>query len=314
MGEEGYLTLPPLEETQELSWKGVKVVKQVLKYYQVELLVKGLEHLPTFPAPYPVALIPNHQSHLDAFLVAYLLLQRNGQFPLTLAKDFWAKTPLGKLAQKCNVLFIRGSWSDPSYRARTNALIRQELTQGKWLLFFPEGKISACPSPPKRGIFTALEGLPCRYFPLTLNYSRVLEENLTKCNNLLEKGKLLLPKRVGKVYLTINPPLEGKGSSALVLGEQFTRSVLSGTVLTGLDLLALIMENCPKGLSLAHLEEQWRDLILLLRRHGKVVMTGTLQETLEQFRDYFTLREGCLVASEGKLAYYHRRSSTLLGL
>ncbi len=180
---------------------------------------------------YPVVYIPSHKSHIDYFLLSFVLYEMNLPLPLIAAGVnllFW---PVGPIFRRSSAFFIRRTFRDnPLYGEIFYFYLRELIREGVPLEFFIEGGRSRTGKLilPKKGMLSMIfraffEGAaPDIYVvPTAVSYERIVEEEgyirelrgdekrKERTRDLFRIRKIF-KKRYGKVYVRFGKPVSLK--------------------------------------------------------------------------------------------------------
>ncbi len=209
-------------------WEGVlRWVWQTL-YDGVDINREIEQKLRRIARNYPLVYIPSHKSHVDYFLLSYVLYEMNLPLPLIAAGinlSFW---PIGPIFRRSGAFFIRRSFRDnPLYGEVFYLYLRELVREGVPIEFFIEGGRSRTGKLilPKKGMLSMIFRA---YFekvakdvyivPTAISYERIVEEEgyvrelrgdekrKERTRDLLRVRKIFR-KRYGTVYVRFGTPL-----------------------------------------------------------------------------------------------------------
>ncbi|MBN1881585.1 MAG: 1-acyl-sn-glycerol-3-phosphate acyltransferase [Deltaproteobacteria bacterium] len=200
-------------------------------YNGIEVDMEGLAKIREAGKKAPLILIPCHKSHIDYLMLSYVFLHNNLHIPHIAAGanlSFW---PMGHIFRKSGAFFLRRTFKgDRLYPIVFSAYIRTILTQGFSIEFFIEGGRSRTGKlvMPKLGLLSIiinayLNGYvdDITFVPVFIGYDRIMEESAyikelsgekkQKENfRAMLKGRSLLRKRYGRVYINFSEPISIK--------------------------------------------------------------------------------------------------------
>lgn len=146
----------------------------------------GLARLRTALERGPVALVPNHRSHVDYLLLAYLFYEHQMTCPYVAAGLNMAFWPLGHFFRRCGAFFLRRSFrNNRLYRATFGEYVKLLMREGACLEFFIEGGRSRTGKslPPKMGMLSMVgealtEGTAedLQLMPVSITYDQVPDQ------------------------------------------------------------------------------------------------------------------------------------------
>ncbi|MGY5139163.1 lysophospholipid acyltransferase family protein [Mycoplasmopsis gallinarum] len=119
----------------------LRKAKRLIKWFNINLEVKGYDELPKAP----VLLVPNHKSNLDAILILAALAKQTkeegvrNKIPTFLAKNELLKSKVAKATlELCDTFFINRKDIRDSFKqlAKFGNFVKENLTYG---VIFPEG-------------------------------------------------------------------------------------------------------------------------------------------------------------------------------
>ncbi|QFU07867.1 Glycerol-3-phosphate acyltransferase [Rhodobacteraceae bacterium THAF1] len=131
-----------------------------------------------------VVFVMNHRSNMDYVLVTYLAADRSA---LSYAVGEWARIwPISRLLRGMGAYFIRRRSRNPLYRRVLARYVQIATAGGVAQAIFPEGGLSlnGAVGPAKLGLFSYIvdgyveNGREIAFVPVSLNYDRVLEDNI----------------------------------------------------------------------------------------------------------------------------------------
>ncbi len=226
-----------LEIAADLRISYVKVWEKILRwvwrnlYDGVDVNEKAQQRLRRIARNYPIVYIPSHKSHIDYFLLSYVLYEMNLPLPLVAAGinlSFW---PVGPIFRRSSAFFIRRSFREnPLYGEVFYFYLRELIREGIPIEFFIEGGRSRTGKLilPKKGmiamIYRALfdRSVPDIFVvPTAISYERIVEEEgyirelrgeekrREKSRDLLRIRKIFR-KRYGTVFVRFGSPISLK--------------------------------------------------------------------------------------------------------
>ncbi len=176
----------------------------------------------------PIALVPNHRSHMDYLLLSTLLYEHNVALPYVaggINLSFW---PFGWIARKCGTFFLRRTFrGNPLYRAVFAAYLKLLVREGHCIEFFIEGGRSRTGKAlkPRMGIISMLgqamqdgAARELRFIPVSITYDQVPEQGAYLSEiaggqkkqesfwEMLRLGKHLR-RRYGRIYVNVGTPV-----------------------------------------------------------------------------------------------------------
>ena len=200
-------------------------------YDGVDINEEAEQRLRRIARNYPVIYVPSHKSHIDYFLLSYVLYEMNLPLPLIAAGinlSFW---PVGPIFRRSSAFLIRRSFRDnPLYAEVFYSYLRELIREGVPLEFFIEGGRSRTGKLilPKKGmlsmIFRALfekAATDIYVVPTAVSYERIVEEEgyirelkgdekrKERTRDLLRIRKIFR-KRYGTVYVRFGKPVSLK--------------------------------------------------------------------------------------------------------
>jgi glycerol-3-phosphate O-acyltransferase len=140
--------------------------------------------LAAIPPDATVVFVMNHRSNMDYVLVTYLAADRSA---LAYAVGEWARIwPLSRLFRAMGAYFIRRSYRNALYRKVLARYVQMAVAGGVTQAIFPEGGLSldGTVGPAKRGLLSYIcegydpEKREIVFVPVSLNYDRVIEDNI----------------------------------------------------------------------------------------------------------------------------------------
>lgn len=214
------------------NWeRALKWVWQNL-YDGVDINKEAEEKIRKIARHYPVVYIPSHKSHVDYFLLSYVLYKMNLPMPLIAAGTNLSFWPIGPIFRRSGAFFIRRTFrNNPLYGEVFFHYIRALIAEGIPMEFFIEGGRSRTGKLilPKKGLlamilraFNEKAANDIYLVPTAISYERVVEEasyirelrgeekKKEKMRDLLRLRKIF-GKRYGTVYLRFGKPLSLKG-------------------------------------------------------------------------------------------------------
>ena len=200
-------------------------------YDGVDINEEAEQRLRRIARNHPVIYVPSHKSHIDYFLLSYVLYEMNLPLPLIAAGinlSFW---PVGPVFRRSGAFFIRRSFRDnPLYAEVFYSYLRELIREGIPLEFFIEGGRSRTGKLilPKKGmlsmVFRALfekAATDIYVVPTAVSYERIVEEEgyirelkgdekrKERTRDLLRIRKIFR-KRYGTVYVRFGKPVSLK--------------------------------------------------------------------------------------------------------
>ncbi len=210
-----YLLAPPtwilvmLLPTASLRWRAARTTARLLvRLSGTPLLVRGLEHL---PRGRPLVVVANHQSYLDAIVLAAALpLEGSYVAKAELADRFFTRTALSRLG----VQFV-DRFENARGPVEVERLARLASTS---FFFFPEGTFRRMPGllPFYMGAFMVAARAGLEVVPVAIRGTR----------SMLRSGSWFM--RRGTVQVTVCPPItpEGNDWPAALSLRQATRNAI----------------------------------------------------------------------------------------
>jgi len=213
------------------NWE--KVLKWVWQnlYDGVNINEEAEERIRKIARHYPVVYIPSHKSHVDYFLLSYILYKMNLPMPLIAAGTNLSFWPIGPIFRRSGAFFIRRTFrNNPLYGEVFYHYVRALLEGGIPIEFFIEGGRSRTGKLilPKKGLlamilraFNEQTAEDIYLVPTAISYERVVEEasyirelkgeekKKEKMRDLFRVRKIF-GKRYGTVYLRFGKPLSLK--------------------------------------------------------------------------------------------------------
>ena len=175
-----------LSPTYVKQWE--KVLRWVWQslYDGVDINEEAQQRLRRIARNYPIVYIPSHKSHIDYFLLSYVLYKMNLPLPLIAAGinlSFW---PVGPIFRRSGAFFIRRTFrNNPLYAEVFYLYVRGLIREGIPIEFFIEGGRSRTGKLilPRKGmlsmIFRAFFEKAARdiyVVPTAVSYERIVEE------------------------------------------------------------------------------------------------------------------------------------------
>ncbi len=225
------------EIAADLSPAYVKQWERILRwvwhslYEGVDINEKAAQRLRRIARNYPIVYIPSHKSHIDYFLLSYVLYEMNLPLPLIAAGinlSFW---PVGPVFRRSGAFFIRRTFRDnPLYGEVFYLYLRELIREGIPLEFFIEGGRSRTGKLilPKKGMLSMVfrafseRAAPDIYVvPTAVSYERIVEEEgyirelrgdekrKERTRDLFRIRKIFR-KRYGTVYVRFGKPVSLK--------------------------------------------------------------------------------------------------------
>ncbi len=200
-------------------------------YEGVDVNEKAQQRLRRIARNYPIVYIPSHKSHIDYFLLSYVLYEMNLPLPLIAAGinlSFW---PVGPIFRRSSAFFIRRTFRDnPLYGEVFYFYLRELIREGIPIEFFIEGGRSRTGKLilPKKGMISMIfraffdESIPDIYVvPTAISYERIVEEEgyvqeLRGGEKRREKKwdlfkiRKIFRKRYGTVFVRFGTPISLK--------------------------------------------------------------------------------------------------------
>lgn len=200
-------------------------------YNGIELDKEGLAKVREAGKKAPLILIPCHKSHIDYLMLSYVFLHNNLHIPHIAAGanlSFW---PMGHIFRKSGAFFLRRTFKgDRLYPIVFSTYIRTILKQGFSIEFFIEGGRSRTGKlvMPKLGLLSIIISAfingyvdDITFVPTFIGYDRIMEESAyikelsggkkeKESFFAMLKGRGLLRKRYGRVYINFSEPVSIK--------------------------------------------------------------------------------------------------------
>lgn len=236
----------PIASVQRLARRYAKEIAADVYYSRVEFGVacidflfrilfdkmfvdeEGLLRLKKILSKGPTILVPNHRSHFDYLLMAYLCYQHDIVVPYVAAginMSFW---PLGKFFRHCGAFYLRRTFGgNKLYKKVFQTYLKTLLQEGYLQEFFIEGGRSRTGKlrPPRLGMISmvtdAMQEQAAKdifFVPISITYDRVIEQQTylqevegkpkpkEKTRDLLKLGKFL-KRRYGNIYVRFEEPI-----------------------------------------------------------------------------------------------------------
>jgi glycerol-3-phosphate O-acyltransferase len=213
------------------NWeRALKWVWQNL-YDGVDINEEAEERIRKIAQHYPVVYIPSHKSHVDYFLLSYILYKMNLPMPFIAAGTNLSFWPMGPIFRRSGAFFIRRTFrNNPLYGEVFYHYVRALIAEGIPMEFFIEGGRSRTGKLilPKKGLlamvlraFNEKAAKDIYLVPTAISYERVVEEasyirelrgeekKKEKMRDLFRVRKIF-GKRYGTVYLRFGKPLSLK--------------------------------------------------------------------------------------------------------
>jgi len=200
-------------------------------YDGVDINEEAEQRLRRIARNYPIIYVPSHKSHIDYFLLSYVLFQMNLPLPLIAAGinlSFW---PVGPVFRRSSAFFIRRSFKDnPLYAEVFYSYLRELIREGIPLEFFIEGGRSRTGKLilPKKGMLSMIfraffekAAEDIYVVPTAVSYERIVEEEgyirelrgdekrKERTRDLIRIRKIFR-KRYGTVYVRFGKPVSLK--------------------------------------------------------------------------------------------------------
>ena len=152
------------------------------RLYDVHLARVDEAGLAAIPKDATVVFVMNHRSNMDYVLVTYLAAERSA---LAYAVGEWARVwPVSRLLRAMGAYFIRRRSRNPLYRRVLARYVQMSVAGGVAQAIFPEGGLSldGRVGPAKLGLLSYITDAETErqvvFVPVSLNYDRVLEDNI----------------------------------------------------------------------------------------------------------------------------------------
>ncbi|CAM4312072.1 1-acyl-sn-glycerol-3-phosphate acyltransferase [Palleronia rufa] len=152
------------------------------RLYDVHLARVDEAGLAAIPKDATVVFVMNHRSNMDYVLVTYLAAERSA---LAYAVGEWARIwPVSRLLRAMGAYFIRRRSRNPLYRRVLARYVQMAVSGGVTQAIFPEGGLSldGRVGPAKLGLLSYISEVETEreivFVPVSLNYDRVLEDNV----------------------------------------------------------------------------------------------------------------------------------------
>ena len=249
----------------------------------------------------PVIYVPSHKSHIDYFVLNYILYEHHTHIPRIAAGKNLAFWPMGHIFRKCGAFFIRRSFrQDTLYVEVFNRYIKALLEDAHPIEFYIEGGRSRNGKLvfPKKGFLSILlqahkQGF-CEdliFVPASIAYDRVLEENAylkeiaggsKEKENFRQvlRARGFLKKSYGKIYIRFAEPFSLKeylaqrsGASVQEIRQslafRLVQDINSITPVTPLSLMATaILSNHRRGFLPSEVLGTVKTLLAFLEKEG----------------------------------------------
>lgn len=189
---------------------------------------EGINRLKRTLSKGPTILTPNHRSHMDAFLIAYLCYQHDIVVPYVAAGINMAFWPVGSFFKKSGVFFLRRTFAgNKLYKAVFQTYLKVLIQEGYLQNFFIEGGRSRTGKlrSPKMGMLSMYsevmheEAAPdIQFMPMSITYDRVMEQSTyakevrggkkigEKARDLFKLGRYF-GRRYGNIYINFDEPI-----------------------------------------------------------------------------------------------------------
>jgi glycerol-3-phosphate O-acyltransferase len=261
---------------------------------------EGLSKVREWARKGPVIYVPSHKSHIDYFVLNYILYEHHTHVPRIAAGQNLAFWPMGHIFRKCGAFFIRRSFrQDTLYVEVFNRYIKALLEDAHPIEFYIEGGRSRNGKliSPKKGFISILlqahkQGY-CKdliFVPASIAYDRVLEESAylkeiaggsKEKENFRQvlKARGFLKRSYGKIYIRFAQPfslkefLQERPRSPQEIRQslalKLVQDINSVTPLTPLSILATaILSSHRRGFFSSELLDTVKTLMTFLRRLG----------------------------------------------
>lgn len=269
-------------------------------FEDIDVDYAGLSKVREWARKGPVIYVPSHKSHIDYFVLNYVLYEHHTHIPRIAAGKNLAFWPAGHIFRKCGAFFIRRSFrQDTLYVEVFNRYIKALLEDAHPIEFFIEGGRSRNGKlvSPKKGFISILlqahkQGF-CKdliFVPASIVYDRVLEEKAylkemaggsKEKENLRQvlRARGFLKRGYGKIYIHFATPFSLKDYLAEFPGSpqetrhslamRLVRDINSVTPVTPLSLIATaILASHRRGFLPSELLATVKILLTFLERQS----------------------------------------------
>ncbi len=226
-----------LEIAADLRISYIKVWEKILRwvwrnlYDGVDVNENAQQRLRRIARNYPIVYVPSHKSHVDYFLLSYVLYKINLPLPLVAAGTNLSFWPVGPVFRRSSAFFIRRTFKDnPLYGEVFYCYLRELIREGIPIEFFIEGGRSRTGKLilPKKGMIAMIiralfdpSVQDIYVVPTAISYERIVEEEgyirelrgdekrKEKKRDLFKLRKIFR-KRYGTVFVRFGTPISLK--------------------------------------------------------------------------------------------------------
>ena len=190
--------------------------------------LKNLEEIKKISSENSIVYVPCHRSHIDYCALSYILYENGLMVPQIPAGNNLNLPIMGKILRGGGAIFMRRSFNNSLYSTIFFQHIRNLISRGSSIEFFPEGgrSRSGLSLPSKPGLismiirsFASLESVNLKIVPIYIGYEKILEGQsyLSELSGKSKKGESLLdPLRVlkdfnnylGNAYINFGSPID----------------------------------------------------------------------------------------------------------